>query len=165
MTLALKTKRLIEKFEADGYQIIIGNNPNLPKTSKYRLHECHRLCLTNAKTHGWTVRTVWAVRPAYQSRNVDPVVRYAPLFEPGSDYAKRAHLEYKRSGGKVNRPEFLERIAEMHHFMESACIHGEADYLESENRWMFHLGHRMQSKPYRESRRLFNAVDFVTTYS
>ena len=63
MTLTKQTKPRIKEHKDQGYTIIIGNDRNLPNRQKWQGHECVRLCLTNSKTHGWPVRTVWAVKP------------------------------------------------------------------------------------------------------
>ena len=48
-----------------GYEIIIGNNPLLPYAKKWSGYECVRLCGTNSRYHGWSIRTVFAVRRVY----------------------------------------------------------------------------------------------------
>jgi hypothetical protein len=63
MTLSNQTKSRIEKYTNLGYQIIIGNNRDLPRRNKWQGYECVRLCLTNSKNHGWPILTVWAVKP------------------------------------------------------------------------------------------------------
>jgi len=62
MGMSKKTLSLIEEYESMGYEIIIGNNPRLPDSKKWSEYECVRLCLTNSRYHGWSIRTVWAVR-------------------------------------------------------------------------------------------------------
>ncbi len=62
MGMSKKTKSLIEEYASKGFEIIIGNNPRLLDAKKWRNYECVRLCLTNSKFHGYSVRTVWAVR-------------------------------------------------------------------------------------------------------
>lgn len=52
----------IAAHEADGYEIIYGNNPFLHLAMKWSGHECVRLALTNSRTHGKCISTVWAVR-------------------------------------------------------------------------------------------------------
>jgi hypothetical protein len=63
MEFSKQTKQRMQKYSDLGYRIIIGNNRDLPKRKKWQGHECVRLCLTNSKTHGFPIRTVWAVRP------------------------------------------------------------------------------------------------------
>jgi len=65
MGFSKKTKRLIDQYKSMGYEIIIGNNPRLPDAKCWQDYECVRLCLTNSKYHGWSIRTVWAVRRWY----------------------------------------------------------------------------------------------------
>jgi hypothetical protein len=60
--LSKKTIEKIKKYKDLGYEIIIGNNPKLPQSKKYNNCECIRLCLTNSRYHGWSIRTVWAVK-------------------------------------------------------------------------------------------------------
>tara|TARA_B100000214_G_scaffold375332_1_gene361214 strand:- start:2793 stop:3203 length:411 start_codon:yes stop_codon:yes gene_type:complete len=64
MGMSKKTLSLIEEYASMGYEIIIGNNPRLPEAKKWANYECVRLCRTNSPTHGWSIRTVWAVRRA-----------------------------------------------------------------------------------------------------
>ena len=63
MKLSKQTTERMRLLKAKGYTIIIGNDRNLPNRPKWQGHDCVRLCLTNSKTHGWPVRTVWAVKP------------------------------------------------------------------------------------------------------
>lgn len=62
MKYAAQTIRRMKEHEVLGYEIIEGNNPDLPYAKKWKGHECVRLARTNSKRHGWCIRTVWAVR-------------------------------------------------------------------------------------------------------
>ena len=65
MGFSKKTKSRIDMYRSMGYEIIIGNNPRLPDAKCWQDYECVRLCQTNSKHHGWSIRTVWAVRKWY----------------------------------------------------------------------------------------------------
>jgi len=68
MNMSAQTKLRITDHQKKGFTIIIGCNPHLDKTKKWAGHDCIRLCLTNSKRHGWTIRTVWAVKPKGETK-------------------------------------------------------------------------------------------------
>ena len=65
MGMSKKTLSLIDSYSSMGYEIIIGNNPRLPDAKKWSGYECVSLCRTNSRYHGWSIRTVFAVRRVY----------------------------------------------------------------------------------------------------
>lgn len=56
------TAAQIEKLSAQGYKIIVGNNPYLDKAQKYNGRECIRISQVNSRVHGKCLRTIWAVK-------------------------------------------------------------------------------------------------------
>tara|TARA_Y100000310_G_scaffold56897_1_gene52183 strand:+ start:1149 stop:1358 length:210 start_codon:yes stop_codon:yes gene_type:complete len=62
MEFAKKTIRKMESAQSEGYSIIIGNNPYMRDTKKWKNHDLILLARTNARTHGYCIRTVWAAR-------------------------------------------------------------------------------------------------------
>tara|TARA_Y100000310_G_scaffold202191_1_gene202309 strand:+ start:76 stop:285 length:210 start_codon:yes stop_codon:yes gene_type:complete len=62
MKFASKTKKLMDEHSARGYSIIIGNNPHMHNTEKWKNHDLILLARTNARTHGYCIRTVWATK-------------------------------------------------------------------------------------------------------
>jgi hypothetical protein len=62
MRFTKKTIEKMEKFKQQGFKIIVGNNPFMNKTQKWENHYLILLAHTNSRTHGFCVRTVWAVK-------------------------------------------------------------------------------------------------------
>ncbi|GIV82183.1 MAG: hypothetical protein KatS3mg051_1537 [Anaerolineae bacterium] len=60
---ARKTVRLAEELAATGYTIIVGNDPFLAARPKWAEYDCIRIAQTNSRLHGYSIRTVWAVKP------------------------------------------------------------------------------------------------------
>ena len=86
------TARKIEEYSREGWRIIVGNNPHLDKARKYRGYHTVRLSRTNSKTHGFCIRTIWAVKPraAQECRNCGEVTS-----RPGTwAFADRVPEEY-----------------------------------------------------------------------
>lgn len=47
---------------SDGFQIHIGNNPNMDSAAKWSGCQVKRLSLVNSRYHGKTIRTIWATK-------------------------------------------------------------------------------------------------------
>ena len=62
MEFAKKTIRKMESAQSEGYSIIIGNNPYMRNAKKWKNHDLILLARTNARTHGYCIRTVWATK-------------------------------------------------------------------------------------------------------
>lgn len=56
------TQVKMARAEADGFEIRVGNDPHLGHRRKWADHECLKIAQTNGRRHGYSVRTVWAVR-------------------------------------------------------------------------------------------------------
>jgi len=52
----------IERLSADGYRIIVGNNPFLDRAKKYAGMSVVRISHVNSRFHGRCIRTIWAVK-------------------------------------------------------------------------------------------------------
>jgi hypothetical protein len=57
-----ETAALIESMSAQGYEIIVGNNPFLNRAKKYAGRECIRISQVNGRQQAICVRTIWAVK-------------------------------------------------------------------------------------------------------
>lgn len=57
-----ETAARIESLSAQGYEIIVGNNPFLNKAKKYAGRECVRVSQVNGRHRAICLRTIWAVR-------------------------------------------------------------------------------------------------------
>ena len=62
MKFAKRTLDKMAAYEAAGYTILVGNDPTKRAGGKWE--EVVRLAQTNSRRHGWSVRTVYAVKPA-----------------------------------------------------------------------------------------------------
>jgi len=62
MKFAPKTKKLMKEHAARGFKIIVGNDPHKHERKKWQPFYLILLARTNARTHGYCVRTVWAVK-------------------------------------------------------------------------------------------------------
>jgi UDP-N-acetylmuramyl pentapeptide synthase len=56
------TAETIETLSAEGYQILVGNNPRMDKAKKWANVDLIRVSQVNSRTHGKSVRTIWAVK-------------------------------------------------------------------------------------------------------
>ncbi len=61
---ATETLRKMAQAEAEGFELIVGNDPYLDTAAKWNGFEVRKIAQTNSRYHGHSVRTVWAVRPA-----------------------------------------------------------------------------------------------------
>ena len=56
------TAAQIEQLSADGYRILVGNNPMMDKAKKWQGHKLVRISLVNSRFHGKSIRTIWGVK-------------------------------------------------------------------------------------------------------
>jgi len=57
-----QTAARIESLSAQGYEIIVGNNPFLNKSRKYSGRKCVRISQVNGRKRAICLRTIWAVK-------------------------------------------------------------------------------------------------------
>lgn len=57
-----KTRDTMRELTAQGYTIIEGNNPYLPRRKKYAGYDIVRIAQTNSRYHGKSINTVFAIR-------------------------------------------------------------------------------------------------------
>ena len=59
------TKKTIKKMDEciqQGFEIVVGNNPYMDSFKKWANHNLILLARTNSRTHGYCIRTVWAIK-------------------------------------------------------------------------------------------------------
>tara|TARA_R100000687_G_C6324860_1_gene106760 strand:+ start:318 stop:512 length:195 start_codon:yes stop_codon:yes gene_type:complete len=59
------TKKTIKKMDEciqKGFEIVVGNNPYMDSFKKWANHNLILLARTNSRTHGYCIRTVWAIK-------------------------------------------------------------------------------------------------------
>ena len=62
MQFAKKTIQKMDEYVERGFGIIIGNNPFMDSFKKWANHDLILLARTNSRTHGYCIRTVWAIK-------------------------------------------------------------------------------------------------------
>ena len=62
MEFAKKTIQKMDNYIQQGFEIIVGNNPRMNNFKKWAHHDLILLARTNSRTHGYCIRTVWAIK-------------------------------------------------------------------------------------------------------
>ncbi len=62
MKFAKKTIQKMDECVEQGFKIIVGNNPYMDSFKKWANHDLILLARTNSRTHGYCIRTVWAIK-------------------------------------------------------------------------------------------------------
>jgi len=62
-----QTKERVGHLDGLGYMFVVGNNPMLDQTKRWSQFELIRVARTNSKKHGYSTKTIWAVRPKQSS--------------------------------------------------------------------------------------------------
>ena len=58
-----QTRERVLELSERGFLFFAGNNPHMVNAEKWSLCELIRVAQVNSKTHGYSIKTLWAVRP------------------------------------------------------------------------------------------------------